>query len=362
MATSATGMAANHQPKGILKKRTTPSATTTEPPFPSSSPSASSPPASTTTTPLTRPERLAQQEAAARLALLKKLRDTELKPPVPLETFELLSQQLPTPTDPPTPASSPSARDVSLLLSHLRDFQPSEYLDLIEERNCLGRCGYALCPRPRRAHEGPFTITTTSSSSGGGSIARSADLNKWCSDACARRALYLKVQLDNPSYERDAGTGRMVVRLELREEPGRSGGGGGVVPTTTAAAAAATATATRGGGAVRGSEEDRTTLAQAMAQLEIDKQKQEKQKGGAAALAGERGDPGGVFTGVSRVEVTIKESAADGPVRAPSQADGDAFLRVEGYKPSFGTGKKPDEGAESAESDDDDDDFFAVRF
>jgi hypothetical protein len=66
---------------------------------------------------------------------------------------------------------------------------------------------------------------------------------------------------------------------------------------------------------------------------------------------------------VSRVEVTIKESAADGPVQAPSQADGDAFLRVEGYKPSFGTGKKPDERGEGAESDDDDDDdFFTVRF
>jgi len=73
-----------------------------------------------------------------------------------------------------------------------------------------------------------------------------------------------------------------------------------------------------------------------------------------------------VFSGVSRVEVTIRKSAvaADGPAQPPAELDGDAFLRVEGYKPSFGAGfKKPDgEGAGSGEDDDDDDEFFTLRF
>ena len=329
------------QPKGILKK----------PPPPSSAPepSASTPPPQ----PLTRPELLAKQETTARLLLLQKLRDTELKPPTPLETFELLSH-LPTSTH---PAASPLPADVSLLLTHLSQFQPQEYLDLIEERNCLSKCGYALCPRPCRSHAGPFKI-----SSGSGQIARTEDLNKWCSDACARRGMYLKVQLDRPSYVRDetpGGSGGMVVKLELWDEGhGNDMNGKGKKKAEVVPAAAG----------MRGSEDDRTKLAQAMAQLELDKQKQEARKK-TQTLAGERGDPkGGVFSGVSRVEVTIRESdVADGPVQPPAQLDEDAFLRVEGYKPSFdgaGAGfKKLDrEGAESGEDDDDDDEFFTLRF
>jgi hypothetical protein len=320
------------KPKGILKKPSAPP--TTEPP---SSPIPS--PGEAYSTPLTRAELLAQQETAARLRLLQKLRETELKPPVPLETFELLSQ-LPQSPSPPHDASNPSPADTTLFLTSLRDFQPREYLDLIEERNCLGKCGYTLCPRPRRTHAGPFKISSRS-----GSIAKTSDLNKWCSDACALRALYLKVQLDNPTYELTAA-GRRVVKLELREE--KTGNKNDRSSSTKADAVEP-----------RGSKEDRDQLAQAMAQLEIDRHKQARKD--ASALAGERGDPGGSLAGLSRVDVTIKESVADGPVEPPSDpGEGGEFI-VEGYRPKsskFGAGKKPHEGAES---DDEDDDFFTVR-
>jgi hypothetical protein len=323
------------KPKGILKKPSAPP--TTEPPTSSSSP----PQEPVSSTPLTRAELLAQQETAARLRLLQKLRETELKPPVPLETFELLSQ-LPRSPFPPHDASNPSPADTTLFLTSLRDFQPREYLDLIEERNCLGKCGYTLCPKPRRTHAGPFKISSRS-----GSIAKTADLNKWCSDACALRALYLKVQLDNPTYERTAAGGRMVVKLELRDEKTGKDRSGSSTKAGT------------GAFEPRGSKEDRDELAKAMAQLEIDRHKKARKE--ASALAGERGDPGGSLAGLSRVDVTIKESAADGPVEPPSNLGKGAEFMVEGYMPKYinpGAGKKPDEGGES---DDEDDEFFTVR-
>jgi hypothetical protein len=345
---SETNLPLRPKPKGILKKPTAPPPRFTAPPSTSPPPSALSSKQQDqdqnedNQPPLTRAEILHKQEQAARLRLLQTLRDTELKPPIPLETFELLSHL---PQTPSHPASSPSPADTTLFLQHLRDFQPSEYLDLIEERNCLNKCGYTLCPRPRRTHAGPFKLSAGSQSG----IARTADLNKWCSDACALRALYLKVQLDNPSYVRSEG--KMVVKLELREEKAK-GGGAGATSTPTISAANT---------APRGSEEDRNQLAQAMAQLEIDKRKQQTAKKG-AALADERGD-GGVFTGVSRVEVTIKENATDGPVQPPTLASGDAQL-IEGYKPTLGKGKKTEarKSTGSDDDDDDDDDFFTVRF
>ncbi|KAK4143320.1 uncharacterized protein C8A04DRAFT_28957 [Dichotomopilus funicola] len=375
------------KPKGILKKSS--SSTTASPiaapiDFPSSfSLTAPTPPAPPQPEP-SRLELLAQQEQAARIRLLEKLKATEIRPAVPLATFEILSQfprsHPPTPPPPSTSTSNTTATtptattpaktpppikytaanphpiDVSDLLTHLSTFQPSEYLDLIEERNCLDKCGYALCARPRRTHDAPFKITAA------GGIARAEDLNKWCSDACAKRGLYLKVQLDNPSYVRGPDGG-MVVKLELRKEGGSGAGAGSTGGEKKVTSGAATAVSPRG------TETDRNQLAQAMAQLEIDKHKRppnkktlQKDRKDASALAGERGDSaGGRLTDFSRVEVTIKESDVDGPAEAPSAPSEDAQGLIEGYKPKFGTvgdGRNAEEGAES----DDDDEFFSVRF
>ncbi|KAH6855818.1 hypothetical protein B0I37DRAFT_402503 [Chaetomium sp. MPI-CAGE-AT-0009] len=364
--TSATNPPSKPKPKGILKQ-------------PTAHPPTSPPPesaAATATSELTRAEILARNENAARLRLLQKLRDTQLKPPVPLSTFETLCE-LPHSTT--HPASAPSADDAATFLTLLADFQPSEYMDLIEERNCLGKCGYTLCGRPRRGLAGAFSI-------GRGGIARTEDLNKWCSDACARRALHLKVQLDNPSYVRDERAGRgggMVVKLELRDEGGGGGGGGGGRDGAGDAAKRAGLRGTNGT-APRGKEEDRNELALAMARLEVDRKTNGK-KADAAALAAERGDAtGGLLAGVTRVDVTIRETAADGPIEPPGPPVKGSEFTIEGYTPKIfrevkgtetagtsagGNGskaaKKSMDGAESAESDgddDDDDDFFTVRF
>ncbi|KAL1836463.1 hypothetical protein VTJ49DRAFT_5123 [Mycothermus thermophilus] len=354
----ASPAATKPQPRGILKKPTT---TTQTQPQPS----------------LTRGELLQQQELAARQRLLQKLHDSDLlKPPVPLETFELLSQF---PRTPDHPASSPSEEDATYLLRALADFQPAEYLDLIEERNCLGKCGYALCPRPRRRHEGSWKLRTSvsasspaASGSSGSFVARTADLNKWCSDACALRAMHLKVQLDNPSYvrveeeeeaeETDAKGGgtrrrvrksKLIVKLELREESTIRGGG--KEPTTTTPT---TKTATY---QPRGTQQDRDKLASELAQLSID----DKKKKNAAELARERGDPGGALAGVlTRVDVTIADKDVDGPAEAPSLDLLGTENMIEGYMPRSGAGKagaaKANGSKDSDADDDDDDDDYHV--
>ncbi|KAL2165070.1 hypothetical protein VTH06DRAFT_366 [Thermothelomyces fergusii] len=148
----------------------------------------------------------------------------------------------------------------------------------------------------------------------------------------------------------------MVVKLELWNE----GGGNHRSAAAAAAGSGEENTGTEGGrrssaASPRGKEEDRDELAQAMAQLEIDRYKQAKKD--AKALAGERGDAtDGLLAGMTRVDVTISERVVDGPQEAPSSVEGTESM-IEGYKPKNGTdaGKKPED------TDSDDDDFFTVR-
>ncbi|KAK4110339.1 hypothetical protein N656DRAFT_830954 [Canariomyces notabilis] len=317
-------------PKSILKKTTPPA------PQPKSPPSSPPPPATSLG-----PTRSQLQHQQDRLRLLQQL----APPAVPLETIELLTQ-LPTSPNPP-PASHPSPTDRATLLTHLPRFQPREYLDLIEERTILGKCGYVLCGRPRRDLRSRFKISTRT-----GNIARTEDLNKWCSDECARRGMYIKVQLDNPSFVRGEG-GRSEVRVELLVDDEEGGQGIGVTQR----------------GSARGATEDQEQLARDMARLAIDrakKQQKQKQKQGQAnaLLAAERGE-GGFLGQDGRVEVTIREKATtDEQVVPPSREDDAAHLMLEGYKTTFGTGRKPGEkanGDSDRDSDDDDDDFPTIR-
>jgi len=297
-------------PKGILKK-------------PKSPPSLSAPPPSEPT-PLPRERQIAIQQAE----LLLRQRGEEIKPPVPLEIFERLSQ-FPETRSPSTSAAKPSPDDVREFVEAVRDFLPREYQDLIEERNCLGNCGYTLCPRPRRKYTGPFKILPSG-------IAKVADVNMWCSDACARRALFIKVQLDNPSYVKKDG--QMVVKIELADETKQSTQR---QPQKNASADA-----------------DESELAKSVDRLEVDKKVQTTKDN--AALAVERGD---ARRPAQQVEVTIREKSTTVPAQAPNRdqadQDVDAHLMLEGHKTTFGTTK------DDADSDSDDaDDYLpsAIRF
>ncbi|CAD0095570.1 unnamed protein product [Aureobasidium vineae] len=90
--------------------------------------------------------------------------------------------------------SCASVAETERFLDAMVDFQGSDYDALIEERHVNGRCGYALCANaPRKAlPKAPWI--------------KDRGQEMWCTDACAKKALYIKAQLsETPAWERRAG-------------------------------------------------------------------------------------------------------------------------------------------------------------
>ncbi|KAF2455174.1 Rtr1/RPAP2 family-domain-containing protein [Lineolata rhizophorae] len=112
----------------------------------------------------------------------------------------------------PTPDDAASfTRLVSL-------FQPSDYDALVEERHAAGRCGYALCPRGSRKLPGAAKFRILHSRDAFKVVPREK-LEHWCGDDCARRALYVKVQLaEEPAWLRSRdGDARIDLLVEGRQ-------------------------------------------------------------------------------------------------------------------------------------------------
>ena len=112
------------------------------------------------------------------------------------------------PTSPAADPTDPSASDALFVSDSLKPFEPSDYDLLIEERNINELCGYVLCPRHNRKQETKAKyriLPDHSKSSADLRFVPKQNLEKWCSDACGRRALYVKVQLsEEPSWTRSA--------------------------------------------------------------------------------------------------------------------------------------------------------------
>ncbi|KAA8650546.1 hypothetical protein EYZ11_002088 [Aspergillus tanneri] len=142
-------------------------------------------------------------------------------------------------TFPPSPAAdpaSPSAEDAHKFKTALILFQPSDYDNLILERNIEGLCGYSLCPREHRKDDskGTYRIKWGARGSGPGGHGREMNivprekLEMWCSDECAERAMYIRVQLAaEPVWERRAENtrGKNLVLLEEGRAMERRGKG-----------------------------------------------------------------------------------------------------------------------------------------
>ena len=98
----------------------------------------------------------------------------------------------------------PSTIDIAQVKDLLKIFQPLDYDDLIEERNINRLCGYVLCPRHNRRQD---TQAQYRILRGKGAddmkIVSTKSLEKWCSDDCGKRALYIKVQFNQePAWTR----------------------------------------------------------------------------------------------------------------------------------------------------------------
>ena len=123
------------------------------------------------------------------------------------------------PSNPASDPAYPSPAEAAQVKELLKPFQPSDYDSLIEERNIDGKCGYVLCPRPhtRENTNAKFRILQGKGKGPDAlKVVRREKLEQWCSEECAKRALYVRVQLSEvPAWTRAASTGGDI---ELRGE------------------------------------------------------------------------------------------------------------------------------------------------
>ncbi len=100
--------------------------------------------------------------------------------------------------------AQPSNDDASKFVDLIVPFQPGDYDCLIEERHAAGKCGYTLCPRRPRSETSKFRIFQEHRRAEV-KIVSKQKLENWCSEDCARRALYVKLQLmEEPAWSRRA--------------------------------------------------------------------------------------------------------------------------------------------------------------
>ena len=102
--------------------------------------------------------------------------------------------------------SRPSHEDADFVLTLLRPFQPSDLDALVEERNINRKCGYVLCPYRNRKQQTQANYRIVCGKGKGADalkIVEKEKLERWCSDDCERRTLYIIVQLsDEPAWTR----------------------------------------------------------------------------------------------------------------------------------------------------------------
>jgi hypothetical protein len=210
-----------------------------------------------------------------------------------LEDLILLSEY-PAVRSPFYSASNPAPSDIAGFKQHVRLFQPSDYDDLIEERNVNNLCGYTLCARPRRdaGPGGDWKITRS------GDIVRRKDFEMWCSQPCARRALYVKVQLNETAAWERAGI--PDIEIDLLEEK---------KPEITEA----------------------ERIANDLERIKLEDQRQAARD--SAALALERGDRN---PGQRQITMAIREKKTTTPNMANMGGGSDDHMVVEGYRSRMG--------------------------
>jgi hypothetical protein len=197
-------------------------------------------------------------------------------------------------------AASPAAQDVADLKRRIRIFQPGDYDDLLEERNANGLCGYTLCAKPKRKKTpgGKYKLIGVGTKSF--DIVDRKEHERWCSQLCAKRALYIKVQLnETAAWERE---GLPDLEIDLYEEEDLS---------------------------KRTPDKD---LGRQLEKLELDEEEQEHRD---AELARERGDEPGQGPRVTVAAIRSKETQPPVAGLSPDDFDDESHLCIEGYRPKI---------------------------
>ncbi|KAI0606270.1 RPAP2-Rtr1 domain-containing protein [Pyrenophora tritici-repentis] len=138
---------------------------------------------------------------------------------VETEVLEAVMILMDFPTSPNADPKRPSPDDALFFQKAVIPFQPADYDALIEERNIADKCGYALCSRPKKKARSTAKKQFIDTKDGVQIVDRKV-LEVWCSDDCAKRALYVKVQLnEEPAWLRSCGYGEKIeLMVENSEE------------------------------------------------------------------------------------------------------------------------------------------------
>jgi hypothetical protein len=116
------------------------------------------------------------------------------------------------------PAHPAAQEDIRVAKNLLQCFQPSDLDALIEERNIEKKCGYIFCARPNRRQDTNARCRILQTRGEGRKSLRFVDrrvLERWCSDECGKRALFVRVQLnEEPAWTRAAGSAGDITFLE----------------------------------------------------------------------------------------------------------------------------------------------------
>ncbi|KAI5783907.1 Rtr1/RPAP2 family-domain-containing protein [Peziza echinospora] len=109
-------------------------------------------------------------------------------------------------------ASKPSESDIFEFKKNIQHFRPSDYDDLIEERNIISKCGYALCPEANRRQPTKARFRVLDK---GKRIVETKQLERFCGEDCARRGLWIRVQLSEEApWQRIGPSGEVGTECE----------------------------------------------------------------------------------------------------------------------------------------------------
>lgn len=260
-------------------------------------------PSSTKAPPRSRDQRN-RDHAIEQATLLQQRKDTEL------QVLEALEELVDFPN---SPDSSPSDPDFSALSSFRRliaPFQISDYDALLQERNIIGKCGYVFCPRPflkESTRLGKYEILRD------GTVVEKSEVRRWCSRACARRAMFIKVQLSEvPAWERHGGLGNAIEVLR---------------------------------------EDDEVKLDEKMKNMSLGDEEDDL-RSAMQDLALERGEPKESARPKNVLRDEVQEKHISGPARAPAPSTHGISDDIEGYVPRS--------GAEAVEGEEEDDDWSII--
>lgn len=229
------------------------------------------------------------------------------------------------PSSPDADPKRPSAADARAFEDAVAAFQPADYDALIEERNIADKCGYALCPKPKMRARSTAKKQFVDTDRGVEIVDRKV-LEVWCSDDCAKRALYVKVQLnEEPAWLRAGGHGDKIELMVDNAQELRT-----TLPVRTKQAAPAP---------VKTEDEDDMDAAWAA------------HDSAAAELALERGEKPGAASKAnsSLVQDTITEHESSNAPPQPPTLPAGSTMAIEGHIPRHNRPKDEDEEEDDAQ-------------